>query len=45
MELLEKLKPNKDKITKMLKEYFDNSFVRFLEEYGIIENKIEIDIN
>lgn len=45
MELLEKLEPNKDKITKMLKEYFDNSFVRFLEEYGIIDDKIEIDIN
>lgn len=30
-ELLKTLEPEKDKITKMLKDYFDNSFERFLQ--------------
>lgn len=39
-ELLRVLEPEKDKITKMLKDYFDNSFERFLKENGIKENDI-----
>ena len=51
-ELLKTLEPEKDKITKMLKDYFDNSFERFLQESGILDNintynkcDIEFDIN
>ena len=47
-ELLKTLEPEKDKITKMLKDYFedlDNWFIRFLQENNIIEHKIDICID
>lgn len=46
-ELLSVLEPEKDKITKMLKDYFedlDNWFIRFLQENNIIEHKIDMGI-
>ena len=43
-ELLKTLEPEKDKITKMLKDYFDNSFERFLKENDILEGRIDFDI-
>ena len=43
-ELLKTLKPEKDKITKMLKDYFDNSFERFLKENDILEGRIDFGI-
>ena len=47
-ELLKTLEHEKDKITKMLKDYFedlDNWFIRFLQENNIIEHKIDICID
>lgn len=43
-ELLRILEPEKDKITKMLKDYFDNSFERFLKENDILEGRIDFGI-
>ncbi len=43
-ELLSILEPIKDKITKMLKDYFDNSFERFLKENDILEGRIDFGI-
>lgn len=43
-ELLKTLEPEKDKITKMLKDYFDNSFERFLKENDILEGRIDFGI-
>ena len=43
-ELLKTLEPEKDKITKMLKDYFDNSFERFLQEKGILDDRIDFGI-
>ena len=43
-ELLKTLKPKKYKITKMLKDYFDNSFERFLKENDILEGRIDFGI-
>lgn len=43
-ELLSILEPIKDKITKMLRDYFDNSFERFLKENDILEGRIDFGI-
>ena len=43
-ELLKTLEPIKDKITEMLKDYFDNSFERFLKEKGILDDRIDFGI-
>lgn len=43
-ELLKTLEPKKYKITKMLKDYFDNSFERFLKENDILEGRIDFGI-
>jgi|GEM_PF-2041284 len=43
-ELLSVLEPEKYKITKMLKDYFDNSFERFLKENDILEGRIDFGI-
>lgn len=43
-ELLKTLEPEKYKITKMLKDYFDNSFERFLKENDILEGRIDFGI-
>lgn len=43
-ELLKTLETEKDKITKILNEYFDNSFERFLKENDILEGRIDFGI-
>ena len=43
-ELLKTLETEKYKITKILKDYFDNSFERFLKENDILEGRIDFGI-
>ena len=43
-ELLRILEPEKDKITEMLNYHFDNSFERFLQENGILDDRMDFGI-